>query len=178
LHIDTPIEPDPPQVWRKAVLTCRTMLGSGFLVAFNGSRGTGKTRAAVSVMKQACLLAARRNEQHRRPALYAKTVEFYLSIRAAFGKDDRTEADTLRPYQEVGLLVLDEIQERGATEWEDRILNYVIDKRYDNGLDTILISNLKPEDFSRNVGPSISSRIVEKGELFSFTNPSFRKPKT
>jgi len=150
-------------------------MGTGMLVGWVGQRGTGKTQGAIAMAEEACILAERRGNVTRRPVLYTKAVELFLVIRSAYG-GDKTEQYAIRPFLECGLLVLDEVQERGGTEWEDRILNYVIDKRYDFQRDTILISNLTTGDFAKNVGASILSRIVEKGRVYTFKLPSFRNP--
>lgn len=174
LHAHRVPDPEADPRWFQHVNEARNLLGRGFLYCFNGKRGTGKTQAAVSVGKQACLLAARRNEQNRRPFFYATAMDFFLSIKATYGTDDKCERDAIAPYLNCSLLVLDEIQVRGSTEWEDRMLDHVIDKRYGMDLDTILIANLTDSDLAKNLGPSIVSRLTEKGRVCTFTNPSFR----
>lgn len=176
LHAQTEPDMNADPKWYEIVRESRAKLGTGMLLAYVGPRGTGKSKAAVSVVKQACLIADRRGETTRRPALYTKTMELFLDVRAAFNKE-QAERDAVRPFIECGLLVMDEVQERGGTEWEDRILNYVIDKRYDFQRDTILITNLTTGEFAENVGASIVSRMVEKGKVHTFNIPSFRKPK-
>lgn len=176
LHAQRVPNADSYPEWFEHVNECRRGLGEGFLYCFNGPRGTGKTQAAVSVGKQACVLAVRRNEQERRPLLYSATMEFFLSVKATFGKDDKCERDAIAPYLNCSLLILDEIQERGSTEWEDRLLNFVLDKRYSTQRDTILIANLTDADFAKNLGSSIVSRLTETGRVCTFNGPSFRTP--
>ena len=73
------------------------------------------------------------------------------------------------------ILVLDEIQERGNTEWEDRVLTHLIDKRYGAMLPTILIANLKPNELKERLGPSIIDRMHEGGGLLEIAGQSHRK---
>jgi DNA replication protein DnaC len=88
------------------------------------------------------------------------------------------EIGLLRDLQSVGLLVIDEIQERAETKYEETALVYLIDQRYANMRPTLLIGNIKHEDFTARIGPSIASRIRETGGVIEFTGPSFRdKPR-
>ena len=80
----------------------------------------------------------------------------------------------LKKAKEVGLLVLDEIQEVGGTDWEMSQFVRIFDERYAALKRTILISNLMPDAMQKFVGPSIWSRITETGMLLSCDWNSFR----
>lgn len=152
--------------WRAKVETLCDMIGSGFLVALIGNRGTGKTQAAV--------VAAIRAVQLERTALYCKAMEIFLDIRGTYKREDRTELDALDKYLAPQLLIIDEIQQRGETAFEDRMLAYLIDKRYDAMVDTLLLGNLTPEALKDSLDPSIVDRIRETGGRMEFTWKSFR----
>ena len=74
------------------------------------------------------------------------------------------------------LLVIDEAQERGESDWESRMLTHVVDKRYFLQRDTLLISNLKLDEFKASIGTSICSRLIETGGAILADWPSFRGP--
>lgn len=74
----------------------------------------------------------------------------------------------------VDLLVLDEIQERAESEWEDREMTRLLDARYRQCRSTILIGNLKPDEVGTRLGASIVSRLAEGGEIIACAWESFR----
>lgn len=185
-QLDT--QPDGSGAWGEVVASINSMMLSGFIVALLGDRGTGKTQAAVEVMRTAAAIAAGRNRRARErsgapftdttPVVYAKALDVFINIRATYNGGDESEKKVIEQYAKPMLLVIDELQERGNTAWEDRLLTHIIDTRYSSGLDTILIANLNPEEFRKAVGPSIYSRIVETGMVIECDWPSFRKPRS
>lgn len=143
-------------------------IGKGFLVALLGPCGTGKTQLAVEVLREAA-------EQNRN-ARYEKVMLWFMDLKATYGRDGngRLERDVFEEYIAYDLLVLDEVGERGETLWEDRMLGLLLDKRYDDGRDTILISNHEPSAFYASVGPRVKDRLIETGGVVTCDWPSFR----
>ena len=156
-----------------------TKARQGGLLALLGDRGTGKTQAATEV-------AARFLSHWRAPAedskgwrptaiRYTTAAGMFLDIRMAMKEGDEREA--FRVFKTCGLLVIDEVQERKQTDFEDQVLVSIIDTRYAAVRPTILIGNLKREEFLRQVGPSIASRMTEGASgVVMFTGPSHRRP--
>lgn len=142
-------------------------LGSGFLVALIGNRGTGKTQMAVHAVAY--------NAKAARTALYCKAMEIFLEIRATYTMADASELGAVNKFIEPALLVVDEIQQRGETPFEDRLLAYLIDKRYDAMVDTILIGNLTPQALTDSLDPSIVDRLRETGGIVECVWESFRQ---
>ena len=137
----------------------------GGMACLVGPRGTGKTRLAVEVLR----------EKNPHNAIYATVMGFFLRVRATFGaKGNETEQDIMRELGTARLLILDEVQERGDTSWEDRILTHLLDLRYGKMLPTILIANLTASDFADSVGPSIASRLEETGGICQITGKDHR----
>jgi DNA replication protein DnaC len=163
------------QPWSDKLDAIKNKLGTGFLIALLGERGTGKTQMAVELMRHLVFRVWPATEAGT-PAAYTSAQEFFLSLRAAYRKSGPSEIEQMAPYVAPDLLVIDEAQERGETEWEQRMLAYVCDKRYFFGLDTLLISNLTPEAFKASIGPSIYSRLIETGGVVVADWPSFRRP--
>lgn len=141
---------------------------SGGIIALVGGRGTGKTRMAAEVCR----------EYVPHSPKYMTAMELFLRIRSTYGGASKeTEMSVIKDVSDCPLLVLDEIQERGNTEWEDRLLTHIIDQRYGNDKPTILIANLTKKELAGSLGASIVSRLQETGGIIELTGPSHRTKK-
>jgi DNA replication protein DnaC len=110
------------------------------------------------------------------PAIYTTAVNMFMDIRETYGsKSERSEKQIVSELSEAALLVIDEIQERGETQFEDRKLTQIIDARYMDGRPTILISNYSRQDFAKTLSPAVLDRIRENGKGMHFDWPSHRK---
>lgn len=169
-HASTILRQSPDDSgWWRSLAHFEHMLGDGFLVLLHGDRGRGKTQLAACL----CWLAAKQFIECR----YLTALDFFLAMRAHFGSND-SERDYLRGFYDgrdvPGLLVIDEVHERGGSEWEDRMLTHLIDKRYALRLDTILITNENPKSAAKSLGASIMDRLRETGGLIECNWPSYR----
>jgi len=140
-------------------------LGTGFIIGLVGRRGTGKTQIAVQIAKDVA-------NAGKRP-LYSTAMGFFLDIKESF-RNNGSERAVIEQYCIPAYLVIDEMQERGETPWEDRLLTHLIDRRYQHEKDTILISNQTQETFLASIGESISSRLIETGGVALCDWPSYR----
>lgn len=158
-------------------------LGTGSIVVLYGSRGSGKTKIACMLMEEAL---HRRYSQHDEEwrlrykcPKYVHVMEFFLSIRAAYQKDASVnETDAIKAFTKPSLLVIDEVHERGETEWEDRMLRHVIDKRYAEMVDTVLIGNKEKDVLMESMGKSVASRIAECGTFIECKGVNWREGKS
>lgn len=173
----------------------------GGIVALLGPRGAGKTLLASALAHNALAHRSQHREQFQRrtaaegawtgvgTARYWVLADLFAGERASWQKE-RTGwervSSTLSAFvgrgplddaHAVDLLVLDEIQERAESDWEDRELTRLIDARYRACRSTVLVGNLKPEELGSRLGPSIVSRISEGGEVIACAWDSFRGPK-
>lgn len=173
---------------------------TGAMLAILGQRGTGKTQMAVEAVIDTCIGMADGQARTRTihfnkdediddeisrysetepgrdtPAVYVKSMEIFHRLRAAFRDDGPSEAEVVRPFTTSSLLVIDEIQERGETDYEDRQLTYIMDKRYDAGLDTLVVGNLKASEFAQKLGPSIADRFAQMGGVIELNGKSRRR---
>ena len=155
-----------PSEWTKRRDSIIHASGSGYIFGLLGPRGRGKTQLAVQAM-----LA---NIGIGRSALYAKAYDFFMWIRHSFKCPDFSELDAVSDFLAPSLLVIDEMDVRGETAFEDNLLVYLIDKRYDAMFDTIVISNMIESEFRAAVGPSISDRLRETGGVVNCQWDSFR----
>lgn len=153
-----------PEQWVEVRDRIIRRIGSGFLIVLLGKRGPGKTQLAVDACRSAV--------EMRRTARYVKVMELLAALRLSYNKCDLSIA---QPYLACGLLVVDCLEVRcGDTNFEQQTLTDLLDRRYDEKADTILVSNLRPTPFKESVGVSIVSRITETGDVIECTWESFR----
>ena len=157
--------------WTDALNILTARLESGMIFALLGGRGTGKTQLGV------CLLwyASRRSMSYA----YRTAFEMFASIKETYRDDSSmSELKAIRALLEPGILVIDELNEANHTTWEGHMLTYLVDKRYQQMKDTLIISNYTADVFAEVVGQSIISRMEECGGHISCKWPSFRKTHT
>ena len=153
--------------WMDAFDQVLESLGVGSIIGLCGGRGTGKTQLAIEAVKAVAMLGGYGS--------YDRLADFYMEIKATYRKgSDNDEADVIHRWRLPGLLVLDECHEQAATPWEKTMLNHLVDCRYGDMKDTILIANVKADEFRGMVGPSISSRMQESGGVIECDWESFR----
>jgi len=153
--------------WGDSLRTIHASLGTGRMWAICGTRGNGKTQMAVEAMKQATQMGI--------PSRYVTATEFFAAIKATYRKDwSETEMNVIERHRKPRLLVIDEIGKRGDTDWENNLLFHLLDKRYQDMTDTIVLANLTAEEMAKSLGPSLSDRMSETGGLIECTWPSRR----
>jgi len=156
------------EAWKTQWDKLSANIGSGSIAVILGNRGAGKTQMAACAIRQSC--------KNGKRALYCKAMDFFLDVRAAYRKEAiESEKKVINQYREPFLLVIDAIENRGETDFENRLLDILIDKRYDDCTDTILISNQDEKGFAASMGPSIIDRIHECGIKIICNWESFRR---
>ena len=147
----------------KADKASNALLKDGSCVVLVGPRGTGKTQLATELgMSMSCDLQLTQR--------YTTLSGLLQDEKDSWNKPPQLDGfnrptSPLKRAKEVGLLVLDEIQEVAGTDWEMSQLIRIFDERYGAMKRTVLISNLMPDAMQKFVGPSIWSRISETGLL-------------
>ena len=179
-HADIAVDPCGSEpLWVAALERLNNRLGSGFMAALVGERGTGKTQLATNLVYH----GIKRAEVYgwadlQFSALYTRVMRIFLDMRGCFRRESSySESDMVDAFIRPHLLIIDEAQERGETDWENRVLTYIIDERYAAKRDTLLIANLRPEHLAASLGPSIMSRMQETGGIIECNWPSFRSKK-
>ena len=160
---------DEPALTSLLVASKKLTEGDCLLVLI-GPRGTGKTQAAVEMAMKldGYMLGAGKELSH----MYAPLGELLNREKASWS--DPTLHSPLAKAKSAGLLVLDEIQESSASEWERQTLTLLIDERYRNMKRTILIGNLKTGGLEKFFSKSISSRIKETGTIIEMAGKRYR----
>lgn len=153
--------------WGARLAKIQSTIGSGKTWAICGTRGNGKTQMAVEAMRHCTQMGI--------PARYVAATEFFAAIKATYRKDwSETEMNVIERYRRPRLLVIDEIGKRGDTDWENNLLFHLLDKRYQDMTDTIVLANLTAEEMAKSLGPSLSDRMSETGGLIECTWASRR----
>lgn len=167
--------------WLAAANKSLKLLTAGGIVVLFGDRGPGKTRMAYELAHQAGYpdpMMQSRDEAfpRKRPAVYRTAMGIFLEIRDTFRRTSSvSEMDVINELKNAVLLVIDEIQERAETPFEDQKLTAIIDARYREGRPTLLIGNFKnSRELAASISPSIVSRIQEGGGAIHCDWPSFR----
>ena len=171
----------PPEgEWGDAAHTLWTKVGQKCMVGLLGKRGTGKTAMACAMIGETLRLRERASIFDQNAAQicrYTTAMEIFLRVRSTYQDEAaEKESDVLKAYRTPHLLVIDEIQERGDTAFEDRVLGHILDGRYSSMKPTILVGNLEPKELARSLGPSIADRLRESGAVIECNWGSFRRP--
>jgi DNA replication protein DnaC len=160
-----------PQQWQDALQAVTNALGGGSTLALIGRRGTGKTQIAVE--------ASRRRLMECKSVLYTLAMDVFIVIKGSYAREaGALETEIIARFVRPSLLVIDEITQRGETDWENRMLTHILDRRYLAERDTILIGNLKADELKANVGASVVSRLNETGGIIECNWQSFREQPT
>jgi len=135
-----------------------------------GNNGAGKTHLAVSVLKQT-------------GGVIYTAFEIGVMLRRSYNGDSK-EWEVLNNLCEINLLIIDEIGRSKGSDWELNWLSHVINKRHENLLPLILISNRHlgldcPERGCKNClenyfDNDVISRIIEDGVIMKFTGDDYR----
>ncbi len=152
--------------WVSTYQKLHQKLSTGFLCALVGTRGNGKTQIGVELIKA--------NSQKLHSSRFCNAIEFFMDIKATYKGDTKSEKDVIKEYMKPQLLVIDEIGQRSDSEWENRLLFYLVNERYEACKDTLFIGNLEPIKLIEALGPSIASRMNETGGVFECKWESFR----
>jgi DNA replication protein DnaC len=169
--------------WLAALDKVKAVVEAGGIATLYGNRGSGKTRMALRIAEIArlpkCELPKDGSRTRYRDCIYATAMELFLDLRSAnHPKSEETPKQVMNRYEGAALLVIDEIQVRGETRFEDDTLTHVIDRRYRHGRPTIIIGNVDKEHLAKQLSASVLDRIREKGCGVRFDWESYRKPNT
>lgn len=96
----------------------------------------------------------------------------YESAQDFHSKVNREEL--MDSYSSTQMLVIDEIGRSMQQEKENALLNYILRRRYENMLPTVLISNLSKAELLKKLGEAVLDRLRETCISLEFEGESYR----
>lgn len=134
-----------------------------------GNPGTGKTHLTSALIQH--------TDKHGRDVLKRNAADIFRSLKATWSKDsEESERGLLEFAGSLDLLVIDEAGTQHGSDTERLFMFEIINRRYENCLPTVLISNLSIERLREEVGERVIDRLREDGGKFlPFTGESWRK---
>lgn len=146
-------------------------LETGRSAVFTGAKGTGKTHAAIGILRHVI--------EKGGAARYTTVANLMGRLRATYNhKDGETEADIFRDLTTCDILCLDEIGKSIGTAFDASQFFRLVQDRHANMKPTILVANLTRPEFLAFAGPAIMDRLREAGGgFFVFDWPSHRSAK-
>lgn len=154
------------------------LTGKGAIIALVGPRGLGKTTIAGQI-----ILERAENEDlpcpwHRRPPYrkLALLIAQFKSLYADYGSTETAELlERLKGLcTDHPFMVIDELHDCEDLRMKNRLLTDLLDRRYANLLDTVLIANQTPAEFRDTTSDSVLSRMKEHGQIIHCTWESWR----
>ncbi len=147
---------------RNAVIRFIDQENNDGVLLMTGDRGTGKTHLGTA--------AVRATLGH-----YVTMEDMIYRVESSMNfKSPKTEEEVFKDYGTCKFLVIDEVGRSLKTEKETEILSYVLRKRYDNRLPTIVISNLDKKTLLKKLGDAVVDRLTEVATSIEFTGESYR----
>lgn len=159
---------DPLPMLKAACDRIGDIIREGHSLILCGKPGTGKTQAAVLLMRAAI--------EAGRTAALANIGRVGMEIRAGYDQEGGlTEASETKRLEGVDLLVLDDlgVGEAGEAKIEHRLLYFVAEARQNATRPTIITSNLSADELGEFMGPRVKNRLMPV-ELVTFAGRNFR----
>lgn len=140
--------------------------GTGLI--FSGRAGSGKTHLACSIAWSVI--------EQGGSAQFATVAEVMRQVKSSFSKDSTTsEQDQIDHFSGIQLLILDEVGMDYGTDFNKALIFEILNKRYENMLPTILLTNLDAPALVEYMGERLVDRMREGGgRMVSFTWDSYR----
>lgn len=110
-----------------------------------GGYGTGKTHLAAAIANQ--LL------QDGTPVICMTMIDLLARIRETFDRDDVSDAQVMRLYADVPLLIIDDLGSENPTEWGSTMIFSIINARYEAYMPTIVTSNCGADELVQRMTP-------------------------
>lgn len=142
----------------------------GSIIALFGERGTGKTAMSSLAIRYLAHETAGQAAQ-----LYVTAQDLFLDIKASYANGSTDSEDHIMSRMIVpDFLVIDAIENKRDTAYEQTILAHIIDSRYARMRITLLVGNNDWNSFASAVGVSTIDRIAETGIAIECNWGSFR----
>jgi len=134
-----------------------------------GNPGTGKTHLACAIV-----IAV---SDGGRSACRVSAADMVREFKDSWRKDSEfDERKLLNWYGNIDLLVIEEVGVQFGSDTERMYIFEVINRRYENCLPTVIVSNMDIDKIRAEVGERVLDRLREDGgRMIKFTGESWRK---
>lgn len=130
-----------------------------------GTKGLGKTHLGCAIVRKC-------------GGSYVIVEDIILKYEAAQDfKNEITREILLNRYSTVKMLIIDEIGRSIQPDKENALLSYILRRRYENMLPTVLISNLGKNELLKKLGEAVFDRFRETAITVEFKGESYRLKK-
>lgn len=147
-------------------------------LVFAGPPGTGKTHLAASVANQLMSSGV--------PVVFTTMIDLLGKIKATFDAERQTanEADIMRSYKTVDLLIIDDMGKEQPTNWALAKMYEIINARYENYKPVIITTNYSADELTRRLTPkdgddttaaACIDRILETTYTVALAGESWRR---
>lgn len=148
-----------------------TMRLEGGIIICAGGNGPGKSHLASALVNAVCDDCKR--------ARFITANDFFLELKSTFGSEGRTQMDLIKKFRSYHLLVIDEIEVRSDSPWENNQLRDLVNARYSMMVGTVICTNKTPDqlcgtDGAAYLGTALRDRIRECGGIIHFSWRSLR----
>ncbi len=127
-----------------------------------GAKGLGKTHLGAAIIRNC-------------GGKFISIEELIFKYESAQDFHSKTNREELmESYSSTKMLVIDEIGRSMQQEKENALLNYILRRRYENMLPTVLISNLSKADILKKLGEAVLDRLRETCISLEFEGESYR----
>lgn len=117
-----------------------------------GSYGTGKTHLACAIANQLM--------QGGTPVICMTMIDLLAKIKNSFDTgENATEADIMKLYEEIPLLIIDDIGSEQPTEWGSTRIYAIINARYEAYMPTIVTTNYTADELIRRMTPTFGGKL-------------------
>ena len=140
------------------------MKTGGSLIIY-GSNGTGKTHLAFA--------SIRYQIEQGKEAFYVLAADFFNEIKQSFANGSTHKV--IQDYTRYDYLVIDEIDKSYGSQTEFNYMYLLINKRYNDMVPTVLITNAKKADLVDVIGSSVLDRIAGDGKVKELSGKSYRR---
>jgi DNA replication protein DnaC len=141
---------------------------TGTLLVAMGKFGTGKTHLACAAANQVMARGY--------TAYFTSITRLFTKIRSTWAKSsDMTEEQMLKQFEQIDLMIIDEIGVQRGTADEERTLHELLEARRLNCRPTILLTNIGAKELKSYVGERFWDRLDESGVSVLFDWESHRR---
>ena len=141
------------------------IMGDGLAIIL-GPTGRGKTGIAT-------WLAMERDKVGLGIGKFITAYSLFARMKTCWTKGEDSEA-VLAGWKKARFLVIDEIQTRAESAWENAVLDELLNARYSAQLPSLLIGNLTLAAAQTALGPRILDRATESGGILECSWKNYR----